>query len=129
MFLKIVFFLVFVTLVTLNLFSFGRREKVSDSLDPQNNNVEAVEAVCQENARIILGTIQIYGNEPFTFAGIVDETGNEYAIYPPYREYELRKLQGHLIEFTVVLLEEPRGHGGLFLRGGTVTPLNWEIKN
>jgi hypothetical protein len=122
--LRIVFILVFVILAT-NLFSFGRREKVGDSQDSQNNNVEAAETA--ENIIKILGKIQIYGNEPHTFAGIVDEDGNEYAIYPSFREDELRGLQGHLIDFTVILLDEPRGYGSLFLRGGTVTPLNWEI--
>jgi len=60
--------------------------------------------------------------------GIVDERENEYAVYPPEKEEELRKLQGHLIEFTVVFLEKPQAYGSLFLKGGTVTPVTWEIK-
>ena len=75
----------------------------------------------------ILGQIQIYGNEPHTFAGIVDQDGIQYAIYPPSVETELRSLQGYLLEFTVILLNEPHGYGGQFLKGGTVTPLKWEI--
>jgi len=82
--------------------------------------------VCQNTVKI-LGQIEIFGNSPHIFAGIVDENGVAYAIYPPSREEELRMLQGHLIEFTVIILDEPRGAGGLFLRGGTVTPLGWEI--
>ena len=75
----------------------------------------------------ITGTVHIYGNEPHTFVGIVDERGNEYAVYPVSKEAELRKLQGHLIVFTVIMLDEPKGEGGLYLKGGTVTPLSWEI--
>ena len=74
----------------------------------------------------ILGQIQIYGNEPHTFAGIVDQDGTQYSIYPPSVETELRSLQGCLIEFTVIMLNEPQGYGAAFLKGGTVTPLKWE---
>jgi len=80
-----------------------------------------------ENTVKITGMVQIYGNEPHTFVGIVDENGTEYAVYPPSQEAELRKLQGHLIEFTVIMLDEPKGEGGLYLKGGTVTPISWEI--
>jgi len=121
------------------LFSFGRKEK---SNEPQNNQVNSVEAVDtpnqpkavippeagQESTIKILGQIEIYGSFPHTFAGIVDENGTAYAIYPPSVENELRDLQGHLIEFTVIFLDKPQGLGGMFLRGGTVTPLGWEIK-
>ena len=75
----------------------------------------------------ITGMVHIYGNEPFTFVGIVNENGTEYAISPRSKEDELRKLQGHLIEFTVVLLEDTQVYGSLFLNGGTVTPISWEI--
>ena len=80
-----------------------------------------------ENTTKITGMVQVYGNEPHTFVGIVDEAGVEYAVYPPSKEAELRELQGHLIEFTVVFLSEPHGEGSLYLRGGTVTPLIWVI--
>ncbi|MCL2193165.1 MAG: hypothetical protein FWB78_07205 [Treponema sp.] len=66
----------------------------------------------------LVGRIQIFGNAPHTFAGIIDENGMEYAIYPPEQEERLRTLQGHLIEFTVVILDEPMGFGSLVLRGG-----------
>jgi len=80
-----------------------------------------------ENTARITGTVHIYGNEPHTFVGIVDENGTEYAVYPPSKEAELQKLQGHLIAFTVIMLDGPKGEGGLYLKGGTVTPLSWEI--
>jgi len=81
----------------------------------------------EENTVRLVGRIQIYGNAPHTFAGIIDENGVEYAIYPPELEERLRALQGHLIEFTVIALDEPRGFGSLVLRGGTVKPLKWDL--
>ena len=96
---------------------------MSEPQYPQINNPGTE----QEGTMKIRGQVRIYGNEPQTFAGIVDENGTAYSIYPPEREKELRQLQGHLIEFTVILLDEPRGYGSLFLRGGTVTPLSWVI--
>ena len=80
-----------------------------------------------ENTRKITGIVQVYGNEPHTYVGIIDMNGIEYSVYPRSKEEELRQLQGYLIEFTVVLLDEPQGYGSLFLRGGTVTPIKWEI--
>jgi len=75
----------------------------------------------------LTGSVKVFGSEPHTFAGIVDEKGIEYAVYPPEKEEELRRLQGRLIEFTVVFLDNPQGYGSLFLKGGTVTPLKWDI--
>ena len=128
--MKVVFFLVFFILLACNIFSFGRREKVSDSQNSPPNSAEIATTGNQpdtDKTMKILGQIQVYGSEPHTFAGIVAQDGIMYAIYPPSREDELRELQGHLIEFTVTLLDEPKGFGSLFLRGGTVTPLSWEI--
>ena len=81
----------------------------------------------KENIVYITGRVQIYGNEPFTFAGIIDEDGTEYAVYLPSGDDELRRLQGHLIEFAVVFLDEPQNLGGLILSGGTLTPVEWKI--
>ena len=80
-----------------------------------------------DNTARITGRVQIYGNEPRTFVGIVDQANTEYAVHPPSVANELRRLQGHLIEFTVIFLGEPQGEGGMYLRGGTITPLSWEI--
>jgi hypothetical protein len=120
--------------VTINLFSHGIREE-RDGAKNSPVNIEAVETVdggndsgiSMKNTVKITGTVQIYGNEPHTFAGIAGENGKEYAIYPPSSEDELRALQGHLIDFTVIILDEPKGYGSLFLRGGTVTPVEWRI--
>lgn len=75
----------------------------------------------------ITGKIQIYGNEPHTFVGIVDRDGNEYAVYLSSGEDELRRLQGYLIEFTVVFRNDQRVDGSLYLNGGTVEPIAWVL--
>jgi hypothetical protein len=98
-----------------NVFSAGIRDSMNENID---NNIEY---------KTIVGRVQVYGNSPFTFVGIIDENDTEYAVYPPAKERELRALQGHLIRFTVILFDEPRGPGGFSLRGGTVEPINWEI--
>jgi hypothetical protein len=121
--------------------SLGKKEKNNASGAPANS-VETINTGNQTgdggnngnsgnsmgNTIKITGKIQIYGNEPHTFVGIVAEDGAEYAVYPPSKEEELRTLQGYLIEFTVVLLDEPQGFGSLFLKGGTVTPIEWTVK-
>jgi hypothetical protein len=101
----------FIFFITFGLFPLGIKEDMNDS----------------QNTTKITGRVVIYGNEPHTFVGIVGEDGTEYAVYPSDQEEKLRALQGHLIEFTVVLLNESQGYGSLFLKGGTVTPVTWEI--
>jgi len=117
---KLAGFLLFFIIAIPSVFTLGRRE--ANTPQPQ----QPVAAESKNTARLI-GRIQIYGNTPHTFAGIIDKNGIEYAIYPPELEEKLRPLQGHVIEFTVVILDEPRGVGSLFLRGGTVMPLEWNI--
>ena len=73
------------------------------------------------------GAVNIYGNEPHTYAGIEAENGRIYAVYPPEKEAELRQLQGRVVEFTVRFLEKPKGYGSLFLTDGTVTPVSLKI--
>jgi hypothetical protein len=97
------------------------------SLGKGENTRESTMEDTMEDSVKILGTVQIFGNEPHSYAGIVDEEGYQYSIYPPSQEELLRGLQGHLIEFTVIKLETPQGYGSLFLRAGTVTPVSWEI--
>ena len=78
------------------------------------------------NSSVLTGRIEIYGNEPFTYVGIVDSSGVAYNIIPRSTADELRSLQGHLIEFTVSYPEEQiQGYGSL--PGGTVTPISWKI--
>jgi len=128
--MKLVFFTLFSIVTISGCLSFGNREKANN---PQNPPITgAVDASNQADTNEgstakIIGMIQIFGSEPHTFVGIVDQDKTEYAVYPASREEELRRLQGHLIEFTVVFLDEPQGYGSLFLKGGTVTPIKWEI--
>jgi len=129
--MKSIFFLLFFVFIIPNVFSFGRKEvKKPEPLPAAGPDIvspaEQVNAGT-ENMIKLTGRVQIYGSEPHTFVGIEDEKGTEYAVYPPEQEKILRELQGHLIEFTVILLDKPQGYGSLFLKGGTVTPVKWEI--
>ena len=117
------FFIFLFTFAAFNLFSLGNREKIGDS---PSANVETSGADMKNTIKIT-GRIMIYGNEPHTSVGIVDEKGTEYAISPASREEELRTLQGHLIEFTVFFPDESVCNDDLCLLGGTVTPVEWRI--
>ena len=111
-----------------NVFPCGKKEK--NNVRPataETFNTEDQTNTGTENMIKLTGRVQIYGSEPHTFVGIVDERGTEFAVYPPEQEEKLRRLQGHLIEFSVIFLEEPKGYGSLLLKGGTVTPVKWEI--
>jgi len=116
--------LIVIALAALSVFSCGTA--ASDQRE-QGLPIETPLATNVENTGKITGMVQVYGNEPHTYVGIIEGNGTEYAVYPSSSEDELRKLQGHLIEFTVIFLDEPKGEGGLYLKGGTVTPLGWEI--
>ena len=89
-------------------------------------SVRSEDSISVENTVIITGRVVVYGNEPRTYAAIVDTDGVRYAIYPRSRENELRQLQGHLIEFTVIFVDNP-SPGNLSLMGEAVTPISWEI--
>jgi len=130
--MKLIVFTIYFMFIVLNIFSLGNKEKMS------NNGNSSIENVVPGNSgnqvdietrstTMITGNVQIYGNEPHTFVGIIDKNGVEYAVYPVSQEEELRKLQGHLIEFTVVLLDKAQGSRGMSLKGGTVTPVSWKI--
>jgi hypothetical protein len=119
--MKVFAFLLFFVSIH-SVFSSGiREEKNSKLTSPEINRQTNMEMIT------LTGRVQIYGSEPHTFVGIIDENGAEYAIYSPEQEEKLRSLQGHLIEFTVVFLDEPQAYGSLFLKGGTVNPLEWNI--
>ena len=133
--MKLIFFTLFSIFTISGIFSLGNREKGNSQNPPITGdetvgvaNKAANQADTNENGETkITGKVQIYGSEPHTFVGIVDQDKTEYAVFPADKEEELRKLQGHLIEFDVIFLEEPQGYGSLFLKGGTVTPVKWEI--
>ena len=111
--MKKAFVILLLCIIPINVFSFGKRETT-------------VETTMDSSIKIT-GRVQVFGNVPHTYTGIVDEEGRQYSVYPPSAEEQLRGLQGHLIEFTVILLDTPQGYGSMFLQGGTVTPLSWEI--
>jgi len=127
--MKLIVFLLFFVFILPNVFPCGKKEVNNPQPLPAEipDVVKEEVIIGMEKTAKLTGRVQIYGSEPHTFVGIVDGNDNEYAVYPPEKENELRKLQGHLIEFTVVFLDEPQGYGSLFLKGGTVTPVTWEI--
>ena len=126
--MKITIFLLFFIFVILNVFPCGKKEK--NAVQPASAETFITEdQIIAETGNMtkLTGRVRIFGSEPHTFVGIVDERGNEFAVYPPEQEEKLRKLQGRLIEFTVIFLDEPKGEGGLYLKSGTVNPLEWNI--
>jgi hypothetical protein len=123
----VIFFFLFVAFAP-NAFSSGRVEGInSQPSTVENFSAEEPESFGTGSMLKFRGRVQIYGNEPHTFAGLAAEDGAEYAIFPQSEESKLRSLQGHLIDFTAILLDEPKGYGSLFLKSGTVTPVSWEI--
>jgi hypothetical protein len=126
--MKVIVFLLFFLFIIPNAFSCGRKEKNNSQPSKiESVNTEEQSGTGAEDMKKIIGRVQIYGSEPHTFVGIVDENGIEFAVYPPEQEEKLRILQGHLIEFTVTFMDEPQGYGSLFLKGGTINPVKWEI--
>jgi len=105
-----VFLLVFL-FTALNVFALGKKEK-----NPAGKGRKTT----------LVGRVVVYGNEPHTFVGIVDEHDVAYSIYPSNNDAELRKLQGNLIEFTVILLDEPQDYAGMVL-GKTLTLIDWKV--
>ena len=88
-----------------------------------NSGNTKVENTMTENTITITGAVVIFGNEPRTQVGIVDRDNIAFAVFPSSTANELRLLQGHLIEFKVIVLDEPQIPG--FRR--TVTPVEWKI--
>jgi hypothetical protein len=76
----------------------------------------------------IWGRVVVFGSEPHTFAGIVTGDGKQYNVTPPEKEEEIRKLQGYVVNFTVIFLDIPVGPPGLALQDGTVKLLSWTIE-
>ena len=136
--MKGIFCMLFFTLMTSGIFALGIAEEKNAArsqplvIGETNETVSPIiadegTAVLEEAKTIITGRIAVFGNEPHTFLGIVDENGKEYAVYSPDYEAELKKLQGQKIEFTVDILNEIKVYGSLFLKGGTVKPVSWKI--
>ncbi len=98
---------VFVAL-SLSLFSFSGRDKVeSAKLEPVT----------------VVGQIGVYGNEPRTWLGFVDNKGVEYGLEASEADLnELRNLQGILLEISGLLEPVPEGQPAGFqtLSGGKI---------
>ena len=107
-------------LITLNACATGRREVT--------RNQEEFPA----NAITFTGRVVIYGSHPITYVGITDENGLSYGIIPRERGEELRILQGRVVEFTIVPLEESERAAALayeesYLPGGPVRLLSHRV--
>lgn len=104
------FFVVLFTLGCIigSLFAFSGREKMeATALQPVT----------------VVGLIGVYGNEPHTWLGFVDQKGKEYALdATPEMIKELRSLQGILLEISGFLETVPEGQllGYQILSGGTI---------
>jgi len=77
---------------------------------------------------IIRGRVKIYGNEPHTYAGIETEDASKiYAVSPKEMDPVIRELQGHLIEFKVIMNAQPEVEASLYLKDGTIKLVAWKI--
>ena len=107
------------------LTAYGIFSCVSPGKDQPKNDPPVLN---EEDTVMITGRVQIYGNEPFTYVGIVDENGTEYAVHPASVADELRGLQGYIIDFSVIFLNDIQSYDGMFFRGGTVMPVEWVVR-
>ena len=126
--MKTIVFLLFFIIIIPNVFPCGKKEK--NVVQPVSaETISTGDQIIAQTGNMvkITGRVKIYGSEPHTFVGIEDERGTQFAVYPPEQEEKLRQLQGRLIEFTVIMLDKPMGEGGLYLKGGTVNPVEWSI--
>ena len=103
-------FIMFFTLgcIMSSLFAFSGRDKVETAaLQPVK----------------VVGQVGVYGNEPHTWLGFVDQGGGEYALdATPEVLKELRNLQGVLLEISGFLEPVPEGQpvGFQTLSGETI---------
>jgi len=80
-----------------------------------------------ENTEKIIGKVVIYGNEPHTFAAIACEDGTEYLAYPQSQKEMLMQLQGRLVEFTVIFLDNIQDYEAIPFSGKAVTVLDYSF--
>ncbi|MCR5188111.1 MAG: hypothetical protein K6C97_04185 [Treponema sp.] len=79
------------------------------------------------------GHIQVYGNEPFTFIGLVTDDGKEYSLQAENEVLsELRKSQGYKIEITGFLEAKEKSSDGSViapntLKDGIITLSEWKF--
>ncbi len=76
----------------------------------------------------VKGTIQVYGNNPFTYIGIVTTDNKEYAISAEEKvNSELWKTQGRMIEITGYIIKpesDSKSHG--LLKDGKIEVTEWK---
>lgn len=77
----------------------------------------------------VKGTIQVYGNTPFTYIGIVTTDNKEYAISAEEKvNSELWKTQGKLIELQgyIIKSEDDSKISGM-LKDGKIEVIEWKF--
>ncbi len=76
----------------------------------------------------VKGMIHVYGNEPFTFIGLVCETGEEYSIKADKEVLiELRNTQGDIIEIKGVKDKNVTGRDAINqMKNGTILVQEWK---
>jgi hypothetical protein len=73
-----------------------------------------------------IGSVRIYGSEPHTYVGIVNEKDDKmYRLSNNTKDSELRALQGKRIEFTVKALSD--GKGSYPPADGVITLLSYKV--
>lgn len=99
---------VVLAIFSFSLFAFSGRNKVESA------KLESV---------TVVGQIGVYGNEPHTWLGFVDNKGVEYGLEASGKDLkELRNLQGILLELSGLLEPVPEGQpvGYQTLSGGKI---------
>lgn len=102
-------------LLSFSLFAFSGRDKV--------------ESVKLEQVTVV-GQVGVYGNEPHTWLGFVDNKGVEYGLEASSADLaELRKFQGYLLEVTGLLEPAREGDFVVFqsLSGGKIYVEKYKI--
>lgn len=105
---RMVGIMIFMCVLVLPVLAFGGRDKAEAAKSRQVT---------------VVGQIGVYGNEPHTWLGFVDQKGVEYALDATTDVLqELRRLQGVILELTGELDAIPEGQpvGFQALSGGTL---------
>ena len=81
----------------------------------------------EENLNVITGIIQVYGNEPFTYIGIVTKDNKQYAVKTDKETSNvLRDTQGKKIEIKGTI--NPENENTLNkLKDGFIILIEWKI--
>lgn len=81
----------------------------------------------KDNSNTVTGYIKVYGNEPFTFIGLVTEDEKEYSLKASDEVLaELRKAQGKKIEIKGTIEKSEKASMNE-LKDGNLIVIEWKI--